>query len=531
MPFVPHETSTSVTDISSHTLSEMSIPEKYKFYVWLKTRGMKVNDFKEVSLPSGVLSLRKDDDGVYSGNFIKSEVSDTGEIPLKFDKKTLPEIVKMLEVKEYIEPASVASLPELEEKAEEVERPVEPEQESISVPSSKGDINITINVHKSKGAIMNRNNEKGRKSLVKDLYEELKKSGHTVKEIKSASNISELISKLPEDRRETFEKRLKNQKTVKKSFSHYQKEYSLPENLDSDEKIKKGKKAFRRMIKDFCKSEKKEQASRRAFSILKSKYGLEGMKQLKKSFKDTNNSWKETLGDLFPETFALLKVKTNQLDETMPGINKSGAPVDPKHFYKASENAGLYRIPMYEVDREGADKAYQEEVKKADDKAKTDFINSTKNMNVEPIEKSDLSASPNTSDELSVDGSGENEKLKDNNPGTQDSFPSQTPKMDPDGSHHMDDARGGNDEIQQFAARVNAMMQSSTQTKPDITPERSENGEAGNGGTDEIQQKTAPSPSPDAETSSEQSKIEHDGSGGMGRDGKAGAMDKPKERS
>jgi len=499
MPFVPHETSTSVTDISSHTLSSMSIPEKYKFYMWMKTRGMKVNDFKDVDLPSGVLSLRKDDDGVYSGSFVKSEVSDTGEIPLKFDKKTLPEIVKMLEVKEYIEPASIASLPELEERGEDTEAPQPVEAENIVVPSSKGDINITINVHKSKGAIMNRNNEKGRKSLVKDLYEELKKSGHTVKEIKSASNISELISKLPENRREAFQKRLQGQKTVKKSFTHYQEEYGLPESLDTDEKIMKGKKAFRRMIKDFCKSEKKEQASRRAFSILKGKYGIEGMKQLKKSFKETNTSWRETLGDLFPKTFALLKVKANKLDDTMPEMNKSGALVESKDFYKASENIGLYRIQMRE----------------------------------ENMEKSGLNASPNTGDEPSVDGSGENEKIQSNNPGTQDSFASQMPKMDPDGSYHMSDARGGNDEIQQFASRLNAMMQPqpSTQKKSDITPERSENGEAGNGGVSEIQQKTSSAPSPDAGSSTEQSKIENEGSGGMGRDGKAGKMDGMKERS
>lgn len=549
-PFILNNTSGTVTDIGSYALAQLSVPKRYLLFLWLQTRGLKVNDFKDISLPYGKLSVRKDDDGIYSGKYIKEGVSDSAEIPVEFEKKTIPEIVTILSAKEIIEPEVAEAkaeeqpiLPESEgpeelEESEEVEEIEEEPSEKAVEALSGSNINITINVHKSKkGVTMSDHKfEKNTGLIAGELMKKLRKAGYSTSQIQGAKTLKDLIKDLSEDEQKELMEQLAGQKKeAQKNFSEYKKELDMPEDLESDEKVKKAKAGFQKMIHQFQKTENKEAASRRAFSILKSHYGIEGMKKIKQSLKKSSDRWHDTLGELFPDVFSRVKIKSNKLDDTMPEMRKGGF-VDPKQFAKPG-NSYLFKMKIYETDREEPAKVEVEKGKEAIKKAVDSWIAKTKNVDVMPIYKAQLvdeSPSPDNNESLSADNQGDIDQLKHDNEGPESPSEQQTPVMEPEGSEHMASANGGNEQLQEFADRLNSLAQTTwdnPESSGEMKPEKSEENLGGNGDIEDVQKKDTPEASPESAINAwENEDIDGQGSGTMGKDGLAGKMDDMKEK-
>jgi hypothetical protein len=304
-----NSTVTSVFDSSSDALAKLATNKKYIYFLWLNVKDLKINEFTDIELPSDiVVHITKVDDGIYSGYITKNYVSEGSEIPFRFEKRTLSEVAQFLEVKQYLEPFIEENKPE----------------STVTIPSSKGDINITINVTKS-------NKERKvqlRKSISKDLLETLQKSNLDVNEIVSkAGSIKDIIKSLPLEQRVNFYSRLSTQKKGKQSIDGIVKSLELPEALVSNEDIKKAREGFKILVERICKSKPMSKASRTAYSIFKNKFGPEQMKLFKKSGKQkiekSKDQSKVSLGDLFGSQFKMMSVGESEFDSDEKSMKKS----------------------------------------------------------------------------------------------------------------------------------------------------------------------------------------------------------------
>lgn len=327
MALVENQTVTSVIDTNSDSLAQLTVPKKYGLYLHLNTKGMEINDTKDIALPGQfTLHLTKSDYGLYSG-YVTKKIADTGsEFPVRFQKKTLNEILKALQVKEIIgdyDNEVIIPKPEIN-------------SDNISIPADKGNINITINIQKSlnKGDLAVKN----RKSISKDLIKALQETGLNAEEVMSkSSSIKEMVGYLPKEKQGKFLSRLHSYSKFRKSFDKIADELDIPEELKTEEDLFKAKEAFRKCIKVLSKNKSLDKASKTTVSFFKSKFGNSGIKKIRKALKEArkqkiqkSEALKATIGELISEDFRFIEMKKSEYDKEIEPIAKGfvDKPID-----------------------------------------------------------------------------------------------------------------------------------------------------------------------------------------------------------
>jgi len=213
----------SLIDTDSHNLSKLSVSEKYIWYLWQRTRGLKANESVDISLPIVNLHLTKDDDGIYSGFVTKIEqASDTIDKPLQIEKRTIPEIVSMLEVKEFIEPVAVEN-----QKEKEISENVDAVATLVATNETISDKPVTININIQKSE-QGENKMEPNKSIRDEIIESIKKAktsiDEAIEDVKGEEELQDTIKKLPPEKRDDFLRKLREKKKKEDAKKCYQKD-------------------------------------------------------------------------------------------------------------------------------------------------------------------------------------------------------------------------------------------------------------------------------------------------------------------
>ena len=127
----------SLTETNADALAKISISKENLDRLTNVVKYLMMYETKEIPLEESILHITKIDDGIYNGWITKQYVSDTEEIPFRFERKTIAEIVQALEIKGYLK----------------TREPTNQTDNTIKIPPNSGGVNININIQKSNDLI------------------------------------------------------------------------------------------------------------------------------------------------------------------------------------------------------------------------------------------------------------------------------------------------------------------------------------------------------------------------------------------